>query len=139
MFAAAWPTILIMMIVTLGALWRGAQFPHRWQTTDHQIGWEDFSLFALAVIFLLIKSTLMLRRMGRPIDWLTIALVGTNFTFASLYGLVMTGIVFPEWFATHPERAEDITTVLRIGLLTSLVFGIWMLTNTRDPNQGEYS
>lgn len=134
MFDAAWPTILIMVAVTMFGLWRGAQFPDAWGSKPEAVGWEDFGLFFLAVIFLMIKSTLMLRRMGRPFDWLTIALVATNFAFASLYGLVMAGVLFPVWFATNPELADRITTGLRFGMIASLVLGIWLLTNTTDPD-----
>ena len=150
MLVTAWPTLLIFTVIGLFCIWQGARWPTQWHVVQPRLTSEqlalirtgqsppaaslqDLLIFIIAVAFLSIKSTLMLRRM-QAVNWITVALIAANVAFLSLYALVVFGVLFPYWFATHPSESDLIKDVLRIALVISLAWGIWTLTNVPDPD-----
>ena len=151
MLTSALPALLLVGVLLLLAHLAGAYWPHSWHVEPRALseaelevlrngghrrpGWEDFFLFTLGAMFLIIKSTMMLQRMGRPVDKLTVALVSVNFMFACLYTFVVARALFPYWFATNLRLGEGIETALRYTLIAALIWSTWVLTNT-PPGSG---
>lgn len=151
---ALWPTLLAGSLLTLFAIWAGAEWPHNWGVpakvyNDEQlqamrdgrgpsiIGWQDFVIFVTAIAFLWIKSSLLIRRMRKPVDWLTMALIATNLSFSFLYLLIIASALWPLWFYDHPYTALKITRSFRIVFIASLGWGIVMLSTLPDPYEPE--
>ncbi len=147
---AVWPTLLIASALIVFAIVAGAQWPDHWGSphraySDEQLqamrdgrgpsilGWQDVVIFGVAIAFLWIKSSLLIRRMRRPVDWLTIALVAANISFSMLYLLVIAGALWPVWFYEHPYEALQITRLWRVVFIISIGWGIVMLATLPPP------
>ena len=138
-----WPTALGVVVLVVFALLVGASWPDSWHIPPapppprNPMPWVTFITFFLASVFLCIKSTIMLQRMGRPIDWLTISLVAVNFAFALLYLVALGRPMFPEFVARHRTIDAWGTLALQLHLLALLIWGVVAIVNT-PPGSGYY-
>jgi hypothetical protein len=153
MWEGSWPTLLILGIVLSLCLMGNANWPDQWVIprrqlspaelealrlhTKNVISIQDFLLFLLAAAFLSIKSTIMWKRMGPQVDYLTVSLIAVNMLFANLYLLLVIASLFPYWFETHADTRYWVTTVLRYLLLTAIIWGGWALLNVPPPNRSQ--
>lgn len=151
---AIWPTLIAVLVLVILAMVLGAQWPNDWSSpqrdfSDEQlqqmrdgrgpsiIGWQDFAIFFTAIVFLWIKSSILLRRMRRPVDWLTLSLVAANISFSILYLLIIAAAIFPLWFYEHPYEALQITRAWRIIFIASIGWGIIMFATLPDARPEE--
>ena len=149
MLDAAWPTLLVGLIVVGFGFWRDAAWPDVWvvearQPTDAELaliksgtlppglGMLDFLIFTAAIAFLSIKSTTILRRM-QGVDYLGLSLVAANIAFALLYLAVLAGVLWPYWFAAHPNDVEWLRRGLRGLLVVALAWSTWQVVNVPPP------
>jgi ABC-type cobalamin transport system permease subunit len=44
-------------------------------------------------------------------------------------------VLWPYWFATHPNGVEWIRRGLRVALIGALVWSIWQLLNVPEPEE----
>lgn len=150
MRTATWPTVVIFAVLAVAFTLLGANWPERWslppttyteaqlalmrKDSYHRIGLQDFLIFTYIIAFLNIKNTIMEQRMGKVVDWVTITLVVVNYAFAMLYLLVISGALFPYWFATHQYWGDKLTDLVRMGVVISLTWGTWTLTGIPEPH-----
>ena len=141
MFSGSWPTLAGAILLVAFAFLAGASWPAEFYKAppvpaDKNPGdWLTLITFSVASGFLCIKNTLMLQRMGHPVDHLTIALVSANFAFSLLYLVGMARPLFGDFFNDHTTLDAVLTLLLRINLIGILGWGIWTLTNT-PPGSG---
>lgn len=139
----SWPTVVGATVLVIFALLVGASWPTSWHIPPapppprNPTPWITFLTFFLASFFLCIKSTIMLQRMGRPIDWLTISLVAVNFSFALLYLVALGRPMFPEFVARHRTADAWGTLILQVHLVALLIWGVVAIVNT-PPGTGYY-
>jgi hypothetical protein len=137
MFSGSWPTLMGVLIWLVILLVIGDTWPNQWYTKPapvpavNRMAWLDFLIFSTAAVFLSVKSTIMLQRMGNPIDRLTLALVAVNFAFVVLYVYAVSRPIVPSVVNTHPKADELVTLGVRVMLIWTLTWSLWSLTNTR--------
>jgi hypothetical protein len=141
MLSGAWPTLLVMAAIFIVASLFGADWPNAWYRhsvlppVPSQQSWTDFTIFVLGVMFLTIKSTIMIQRSGRPVDRLTLALVGCNYAFSLVYLYAILRPAFGEAVARHRDVDTIMGIALRVAVPWTVAWGIWVLINT-PPGTG---
>ena len=140
MLSGAYPTLIFIAFLASLAYLFGGDWPNDWYR--HPIArpvnnatWVDTLIFLLGSAFLLIKSTIMLQRMGKPADRLTLALVSANFAFSAIYLYAVFRPMFGPLLMRHPGLDEWVGLGLRFTVPWTLAWGIWILTNT-PPGSG---
>lgn len=126
MLRALIPGAAVVLVLVVAFFLFGGTLPDSW--FDGQNSRINIILFGLIAVFLVVKSTLMLRRMPY-IDWLTISLAATNYLLAVLYAI---GVCYLCWGGFR-ESSLPYVQILRLVLIGVLIWSTLLLANVPDP------